>query len=162
MLVQTVEIQTMPVFRWCSYSEDIVVGGNTYQGGAVAEISDIEFNTGTPEERANIAIAIPEQMKYDVLTEDSGPVAITVGWAKSSDHGQTWTASTRKLQGQLSLASIEGGSINLEVETLRGDVDRGGILVWSHEAQQDEYPGDLGLEYTRQLAGGEIDIGWPP
>ena len=53
--------------------------------------------------------------------------------------------------------------VTVEIETQRGDVDRGRPLRWSHEDQQRRFPDDLGMEYMRKLAHDDgIETGWPP
>lgn len=161
MLVQTLFVDTSPAIRWTSAEEDIEIGGETYRGSRVVSVADVELTDGLPDGRAGFSVAVPEDADYDALSEDSGPVEVIVGWAKSTDNGQTWTALSRKVVGRMSTATIEGRVVNVEIETLRGDVDRGGVATWSHEDQQAEFAGDLGFEYARALAEGDVEIGWP-
>ena len=91
-----------------------------------------------------------------------GAVAVEVALIFSHDKGATWQSAPLTYNGRLSSPTMVNGRLTVELETLRGDVDHGEILYWSHEDQQRRFPGDKGFEYMRQLAGKGTETGWPP
>ena len=163
MLVPLITIGSgTDIARLAGHPVDIEVGGETYAGGKAIGISPIEETEGTPDNRASISLSLAEEADYLEYGVDPGPLPVEIGFARSDDSGATWTALSKKHKGRMSLPSIEGRELSFEIETLRGDVDRGGELVWSDESQRAEFLQDNGLGYVRPIAAGDIEVAWPP
>ncbi len=141
----------------------VTVGGNTYPGGGQAlGVSEYENTTGDPDRRLQIRLSgIPKDLRAQFL-QDSGPLPVTVGWIYSQDRGGTWAEAPISFRGRLSSPTMSEGVLTVEVETQRGDVDRGLPLRWSHEDQQRRFPGDEGLEHMRALSQQGVESSWPP
>ena len=163
-----IRIDTDPELRlWTGYGE-LTLAGKTYQGGGAAlEVSEVETASGAPDRRVTLRLsAIPRAARRQFL-QDVGPRQVTVEWVYSRDRGASWhlipnAAAPLSFKGRLSTPSLSQGGLTVEVETLRGDVDRGQPRRWSHEDQQRRYAGDDGLEYMRVLARESgVNTGWP-
>ena len=150
------------IMRLAGHPTDIRIGGDVYVGGKAIGISPIEETEGTPDNRASVSFALVSAADLARYGVDPGPIPIEIGFAQSGDSGATWTKLTKRHVGRASLPSLEGRELSIEIETLRGDVDRGGELVWSDESQQAEFPGDRGMEYNRAIAAGDVEVAWPP
>ena len=172
----TVEAVKIPA-TWIQYIVDIAtnpperfwtgVGRLTYQGlqyeggGQLINVSNLEVSF-EPDRRTEIAIsAIPTALRSKFL-QDVGAALVTIKLLYSKDNGQTWLPSALEFSGRLSTPTMVDGILSVEIETLRGDIDRGLVLFWSDEDQQKRSPGDLGMSYMRQLAQQGIETGWPP
>ena len=160
-IADTIEIGPPYGFRGTSYEVDIVVGGETYSASTILNRSDVEAASGAPGERANVTLSLISDTLYASFADDLGPAKVVMGWAKSDD-GVTWTAVNRTFEGKLSRGAIQSREYSIEIETPKGDVGKDGFRTWSHEDQIREFPGDLGLEYTRKLADSQLITGWPP
>ena len=150
------------IARLAGHPTAITVGGDVYEGGKAVGISPIEETEGTPDNRASVSLALVSAADLARYGVDPGPIPIEIGFAQSGDAGATWTKLTKRHAGRASLPNLEGRELSIEIETLRGDVDRGGELVWSDESQQAEFPGDRGMEYNRAIAAGDVEVAWPP
>lgn len=158
----TVEYET--VLRLWTGEGDLEFGGQTWRGGGAAlRVSEVETASGEPDRRVTLTLSgIPRDLRREFL-QDEGPLPVTVGWIYSTDRGGTWTEIPISFRGRLSTPALSDGVLTVEIETQRGDVDRGRPLRWSHEDQQRRFPGDLGMEYMRKLAHDDgIETGWPP
>ena len=147
---------------WTGWGE-LTVAGKVYQGGGRAlAVSEVETSSGDPDKRLQITLsAIPPDQRAQFL-QDSGPLPVTVGWIYSQDRGASWQEASIKFRGRLSGPSMTEGTLTVELETQRGDVDRGRPLRWSHEDQQRRHPDDLGLEHMRALSQQGVESSWPP
>ena len=142
---------------------DITFGGQTWTGaGGLVNISEVEGAAGPESRRAQISLNVGADPTLRTrLLVDHGPVAITIRWIKSSDGGETWTATPLQFVGRLSTSTMRDGVLTAEIETYTGDIDRGRPVTWSYEEQLRRHPGDAGLEFMRSLESG-VDIRWPP
>lgn len=145
---------------WTGF-DDITLGGITYTavgpniisiGVATTEISGqggmtISLSAIDPEHRVK-------------FLQDPGRVLVTLRLLYSSDGGVTWQFIPRFHRGELSRPQLQGGTYTIEISPYRDTLDRGFDQNWSHENQQQEYPGDLGFEHLTTLTDG-VDIRWP-
>lgn len=158
----TVEYKT--VMRLWTGRGDLEFGGQTWRGGGAAlRVSEVETASGEPDRRMKIEISgIPNSLRGKFL-QDVGPLPVLIEWVWSSDSGKTWN-KLRDIQfrGRLSSPSFANGVFSVELETYRGDVDRGAPRLWSHEDQQRRTAGDKGMEYMRLLSQEGVETGWPP
>ena len=143
--------------------DDLTLSGKTYRGGGAAQsVSEYENASGDPDKRMQISLSgIPTDLRSQFL-KDAGPVPVTVEWISSQDLGSIWSKLPIAFKGRMSTPSMSVGVLTAELETQRGDVDRGRPLRWSHEDQQRRFTGDLGLEYMRALSQQGADTSWPP
>lgn len=139
------------------------VGSQLYQGGGAAlAVSEVETASGEPDKRVTLRLSgIPRALRRQFL-QDVGPMEVLIEWIFSKDRGSTWQKIPISFQGRLSTPSLAQGVLTVEVETMRGDVDRGHPLRWSHEDQQRRHSGDKGMEYMRALAQQGVQTEWPP
>ena len=152
---------TVPIRLWTGQG-DLVFGGETFRGsGGALSVSELELTSKEPDRRLQIILSGVSPSSRAQFIQDLGPLLVIVKWIRSADHGETWT-ETASFQGRLSTPNIQDGGISIEVETEKGDVDRGQAIRWSHEDQLRRYPGDLGMEHFRALSQQGIDTTWPP
>ena len=164
-LQHLIAIETSPVVvRLWTGQGALTIGGLRYEGGGQAlEVGEAETRSGDPDRRMTITLSgIPAKIRRKFL-QDVGPAAVTIEWVYSRDSGASWTkVAELSFRGRLSTPSLSDGVFRIEVETLRGDVDRGRPLRWSNEDQQRRFPGDKGLEDMRALSREGTETGWPP
>ena len=159
------QIDATPVERYWSGDTPLTYGGNTYSSiGKVLGVGVSEQRVDVPNIRLQIAIDLSETTVRAKFLQDRGPLDTTVTFIKSTDNGATWSATGWILQGKLSTPDIRDEVLTVEVETFKGDVDRGRIVVWSHEEQQRRHPGDKGLAYLRPTThqNPKRNLRWPP
>ena len=159
-----ITVETDPVTRLWTGVGSLTIGGHGFTGGGAAlSVSAMELTSGEPDRRMKIEISgIPNSLRGKFL-QDIGPLPVLIEWVWSSDSGATWN-KLRDIQfrGRLSSPSFANGVFSVELETYRGDVDRGAPRLWSHEVQQRRTAGDKGMEYMRLLSREGIETGWPP
>lgn len=155
--------QTLTPLRLWTGQGGLRVGSHLYQGGGAAlGVSEVETTSGEPDKRVTLSLSgIPRALRRQFL-QDVGPKEVLIEWIFSRDRGVTWSKIPISFRGRLSTPSLSEGAFQIEIETQRGDVDRGRPLRWSHEDQQRRHPGDLGLEHMRALAKQGVETGWPP
>ncbi len=158
-----ITIETSPVVRLWTGQGDLTLSGNTYQGGGKAlAVGELEISSGSPDRRMTITLSgIPQDLRTQFL-EDVGAVKVKVEWIYSSDQGASWSLAPVSFSGRLSTPALGDGSLTVELETLRGDVDRGQPRHWSDGDQRRRTADDLGMEYMAQLARKGVETGWPP
>lgn len=156
-----------PLRLWTGYGT-LTFGNRNYTGaGSVLGVSEVETALGEPDKRVTLSLSgVPRASRRRFL-QDVGPKEVVIEWIFSLDRGKTWSKAPNDMtpftfRGQLSSPSMTQGVLTVEVETMRGDVDRGRPLPWSHEDQQQRHPGDRGMEYMRILANEGVTTAWPP
>ena len=142
---------------------DLTFGGDTFVGvgPSLIEISGMAATSDNQDLRTQISLLIIDDDLKSQFLQDPGLVRITLRVIYSTDGANTWRQLPRKVIGYLSSPVIRGGSYVFELATMDSDADRGRPKLWSNQAQQQEYPGDLGFEHTIRIAGG-VELGWPP
>ena len=159
-----ITIETSPALRlWTGYGP-LRIGETAYEGGGKAlSIGEAETASGEPDKRLTITLSgIPRALRERFL-QDVGPAPVTIEWIFSRDSGATWNKiENLSFQGRLSTPGLSDGVFQIEIETRRGDVDRGQPRRWSHEDQRRRFSEDLGLEHMRALAQQGVETGWPP
>ncbi len=159
-----VTIESAPPLRLWTGQGGLRLDGKLYRGGGAAlKVGAAETAAGDPDRRLTLTLSgIPKDLRSKFL-QDAGPQKTTVEWVYSQDSGKSWRRiEDLSFRGRLSTPSLVEGALQVEIETLRGDVDRGRPLRWSHEDQQRRFPGDKGLEYMRALAQQGQEASWPP
>lgn len=147
-------------------TEEITFDSRTYIGmGSVLEIGTVEAATDVADTRLELVLGtIPTALRAQFL-QDAGPLSVTLRFARvTRDSGTSPTISALPtlMTGKLSTAQMREGILRVEVETVRGDVDRGLPQMWSDQDQQSRSPGDRFFEHMRALANQGIDVAWPP
>ena len=126
--------------------------------GYALEVSAIENKTGLPDRRVGVSLGIGRDnaSAKALLSQDLGPVKALLRFAISQDGGKTFVLLPSIRKGQLSNIQFDSqrGTMNTELETLRGDILRAVPRYWSHETQQLRHPGDKGLEFLSQMQEG--------
>ncbi len=154
-------IRTDPPTRLWTGRGELTLDGESYAGaGRALRVSEAETASGEPDRRLRIVLGvIPAAARAEFL-QDLGPLETTVEWIYSTDRGASWNKLPLSYRGRLSSPAMRNGA--LELETQRGDVDRGKPLRWSHEDQQRRHADDEGLEHMRALARQGVGTTWPP
>ena len=147
-------------YRLWSGDVDQVFGGETYMAGHFIEIGHAGNEIGTPVRRATAAWALRDDVDKSFLLDDIGPKTVLVTFIFSRDKGLTWREAPGSHRGRLSSPSYRSGIYSIEIETYRGDADRGRPQRWSHERQV-KRNGDRAFEMAADLAAG-IETKWPP
>ena len=149
-------------FRIWSGSEPLTLGAKTYAPGHMIGIQHAVSETGAPSRRATASFAVADPSVRAALLQDEGPALVEVQFLHSADRGITWTIAGARAMGRLSSPVLRDGIYSVEIETYKGDVDRGRPAKWSHERQVKRGAGgDLAFEMAAQLAIG-IETRWPP
>lgn len=182
-LQHLITIETSPAVRLWTGQGALTLNSQRYEGGGKAlAIGEAETRSGEPDRRMTITLSgIPTGVRRKFL-QDVGPAPVTIEWIYSRDSGKSWTKiAGLSFRGRLSTPGLSDGVFQIEIETLRGDVDRGRPLRWSHEDQQRRYPRenytvknkdtgrletrqgpDLGMAYMKQLSRKGTESSWPP
>ena len=105
--------------------------GQEYLPGHFIDIQHAGNELGDPIRRTTASFSVTDPTVRQSLLADPGPVPIEVTFIFSRDKGLTWTAAGGKHLGRLSKPEITNGQYRVEIETYRGDADRGqtGSLV---------------------------------
>ena len=157
-----ITLHLSPVLHYWTGKGNLVLGGNTYLGvGQALSISETEYRTGSPDKRLTISLGVIPPLMRAKFLQDVGPILVEVNWILRSGPGASWSILTPVYRGRLSNPEMAGGVLKVQLETLRGDVEKGRPLRWSHEDQQTR-SGDRGMEYMRSLAGKGVETTWPP
>ena len=132
-----------------SYSEYLAATGDaqTFEaGGTLFSFGAVELTKDTPDRRAQIVISsVGSNIRSDWL-QDSGPVRTEVFFLHEvapANEGDTPTwqrVPNVGFVGVVSDVQIQGGNINIELETLRGDVDKGRPRQWSADDFENAIP----------------------
>lgn len=158
----TVEIASDPVARyWTGYGMLSKDGNEWAGGGEAVSVGGVQLLAGAPDQRSSFTLSGVGAEIRGAFLQDAGPLQVTIQWIHSAD-GVNWSDAPVRVRGRMSQPVIKEGAVNIEVETRKGDVDRGRPRKVSHEDQQARYPGDRGCEYMRQNAQVEYDTAWPP
>ena len=148
------------LYLW-SGDEQLTFDGNTYQPGHFISIQHASNEVGVPNRRTTASFAVVDPTMRAALLQDDGPVLVKVRFLQSTNRGKTWTAVGNQHLGRLSNPRLADGVYSVEIETYRGDIDRGRPIKWSHERQvKRDDEGDLAFEMASQLAVG-IETRWP-
>ena len=140
----------------------LTLGGVTYAPGQGVSIQHAANEIGAPSRRVTCSFAITDTETRAALMQDPGPQMVEIRFLVSLDAGLSWEFAPGPFIGRLSKPSIAGGLFSVELETYRGDADRGRPLKWSHEQQVKRGSGgDLAFEMSADLASG-LTVRWPP
>ena len=141
-------------------------GGQTYNGvmgpnGAAMAIGQMTAGTSVGLERLTIQIAGTTATAKQFMQNGYGPMETTVEWASSPDAGKSFVSTNRSYKGRISNGDYDFNTniFSSEIESQAGLQDYSLPQQWDHASQQQRHPGDLGFEYTDDLASG-IDIKW--
>lgn len=158
-----IEMQLPDVIRIWSGEGVFTFDGEDWQGtGQVLDVGEFEQSPEIAARRMHINVSVLDETRLAALLQDSGPFWVIIRFLGRSDPSNDWTLLPLRFRGRASSPGIRDGVMTLELETLKGDVDRGDPFLWSHEDQQARFPGDMGFEHLRTLADEGIDTTWPP
>lgn len=149
------------IHAW-SGTRDVVVNGTTYTAvGGIVAINGVDIRTGQQDSRVQIQLQIPNNAIRAQLLQDPGYVEVLIRWVEHSENMTDLTILPKSYRGVLSDARIVDDLYTIEVETRKGDIDRGRVKYISDESQRADYPNDRAFEFQRQFAQG-FEIRWPP
>ena len=154
--------QSTPPLNFWSGDERATIDGVAYDPGHFISIQHAGREVGTPQRRTTASFSIANVSLRTELLQDPGPLMVLVSFIFSNNGGITWTLAGGSHLGRLSNPSITDAVYSIEIETYRGDADRGRPQKWSHERQVTRGTGgDLGFEMSAKLASG-VEVRWPP
>lgn len=175
-LLTQLQDDTGDVWRLWAGEGRITIAGETYYGtGGLINLSAAEIPLGQQAARLRVEIAITEEMQISDLLVDPGPIVVEILFLRRLPNTIDWEELPRKFVGRLSRPQIQDNVYTMELETDRGDVDRGRTIFWSQEGQRwvraqpdhiaaDRTPdaafSDDFLVHMRRLAAG-IETRWP-
>ena len=149
-------------FRIWSGESELELNRKTYLPGNMISIAHATNETGAPSRRASASFAVADPSVRAALLQDEGPTLVEVQFLHSTDRGITWTIVGGRYLGRLSSPLLRDGVYSVEIETYKGDIDRGRPAKWSHERQVKRGSGgDLAFQMSAKLASG-IETRWPP
>lgn len=161
--IHLVELLVDPPLRYWSGVGELVHDGNTYQGANKLHfVGPLEQRPTKPSRRMEVHISLKEDARLAEFLQDRGPFGVVIHYLGRSGPGGAVVLLPVRFVGRASSPAIVQRMLKLELETLKGDVDRGTVRYWSHEDQQALFPGDKGLEHMRKLAEEGVDTTWPP
>lgn len=137
------------------------IGGVSYQPTDV--LAGISISSGqlpNTESRVTLELYATTDALRTAFLSDPGPAMLTIRQAVSTDDGANWALVTRAFVGRLSAPELRGDRYSIDAVDRYGDPLRPAPRFWSDEDQQRRFPGDLGLQYMRQIAQG-VDVRWP-
>jgi len=141
---------------------DIVIDGNTFTGGLLAEMSSAEESaelsastltgvlSGIPTDAIAIALDEPYQGRRATF------------WLVPMDDNWASTDPIVVFQGRMDQMEIELGDtarVTLTMSNRLVDWERPRIIRYSHEEQLQRHPGDVGLQYAAAMETKEVT--WP-
>jgi len=141
---------------------DIVIDGDTFTGGLLAEISGVEESaelsastltgvlSGIPTDAITIALSEPYQGRRATL------------WLVPMDDDWQPIDPIVVFQGRMDQMEIELGDtarVTLTMSNRLVDWERARVLRYSHEEQLQRHPGDVGLQYAAAMETKEVT--WP-
>ena len=159
------QIDATTVERYWTGDTPLTYDGNAYSSiGKLLGVGVAEQRVDVPNIRLQIVIDLSDTTVRTKFLSDRGPLDTTITFIKSTDNGATWSATGWVLRGKLSTPDIRNQALTVEVETFKGDVDRGRIVAWSHEEQQRRHTGDKGFAYLRPTThqNPKRNLRWPP
>ena len=139
--------------RLSSFDMDVTVSGKTYDGGRVEEWTAITNSTGSPGRRATVTIKAVDSAIRTALLTDSGPVDVEILFATRA-RSAAWTLIPKKVVGSLSETRYSAGRAEITIETLKGTVYAGRVLVMSDAMQRERFPSpvpDQAFEYIQRF-----------
>ena len=141
---------------------ELTLDGKTWAPGHFITIRHAGNEIGTPARRTSATFSVTDPALRMAFLQDPGPVLVEVRFIYSADRGLTWAVAGGKHLGRLSSPVITNAAYTVEIETYRGDADRGRPVRWSHERQVKRGgEGDLAFEMASQLEAG-IETKFPP
>lgn len=165
-------IHDNPPLRYWTGEGDLTLPDGTYTGIGFVALSASEESTEAPSSRLQISIHVGDPpgasatLRQQLLSirqrinEGFGFEDITIRHIISNDHGRTWQIIPWRFFGKLSNSQITDGLWTVEIETFKGDADRGRTLLWSDSTQLARFPGDKGMNFTRKISQG-VPTEWP-
>ena len=160
-----VQINANPIERYWTGDNDLIFGGDTYSStGKLLGVGQLEQRVDVPNNRLQLVFALTDTSVRAKFLVDRGPLDTIVTFIKSTDSGATWSRTGWAVTGKLSTPLISDQTAIIEIETFKGDVDRGRVIVWSDEEQQRRNPGDRGFAYLRSTIhqNPKRNLRWPP
>ena len=146
------------LYRWTG-AYDLGYGGNLYVGGRVYKVGSGGGSSLSQTNRLGFSIAVREDERMMWL-RDVGAPPVTVNYIASEDGGENW-AEVSVIKGRISNPVLTGLSYTFNVVGRTPLADQGRIRYWSHEEQQQDYPGDQGLAQMATLAAEGVTVAWP-
>ena len=153
------------LYLWTGeYDVDRDISGETktFLGlGQLLSVGSLDLSEGQQNERLTLALRVGDNIELlNELLNDPGPLLVKVEWLFSKDNGQSIQKVPREFFGKLSAPKIQDRIYTVELETIKGDIDRAEIRFWSHEDQQIRDPSDTCFERCEKYAQG-VEYRWP-
>ena len=129
--------------------------------GSIISVGGLNLTQGQQNQRLVISLKVGDDVAlFNELLNDPGPLLVKVEWLYSHDGGQTIQKVPREFFGSFSDPKIQDRIYVVELETIKGDVDRANVRYWSHEDQQMRDSTDTCFSRCAQYAQG-IEHRWP-
>jgi len=132
--------------------------------GDLGSISEISEEDGTKANGISLQISgiDPAQISLALSESYQGrQVDVYVGFLNVTDHSLI-ADPILAFRGRMDVMNItygETATITVQAESYMADWDRPRIRRYTHEDQQIDYPGDLGLEFIERIVDREITWG---
>lgn len=129
-------------------------------GGQAISVGNISSHTTPSSSRLEIQLnVIPDEYRGKFVTP-VGPAAAEARTIVSTNYGIAWRVLPQVKRGLMNNPRMRGGTYRFEIVHPFEVRQRVRPLTWSHEDQIARYPGDTGMAFMRQLAGG-VEATWP-
>jgi hypothetical protein len=167
VMLMKAEFDSGDVLAWTGYGT-ITFGGDSYLG--VGDFGSVDKVEESADVRANGAVltlsGIPSSLVVTALTEDyqGRPITLYLGLLNLTS-GALIDHPYATLSGRMDVMTIQEGAdtatISLTVENNLIELTRSKERRYTHEDQQIDYAGDLGLEYVAGLQEKPLNWGVP-
>lgn len=156
------------VYLWSGYG-DLSWNSQTWTGtGTFGSVSEIEESTNIQANGVTVSLnGIPSSIISLALTYEyrGRPCRLYLGAVSVATPNTLVGDPLMEFGGIMDVMSFEDsgetGSISISIENRLIDLSRARERRFTHEDQQIDYPGDLGLEYVAGLQDKEINWGVP-
>ena len=163
-LAAEIEYSPTPLRLWTG-SGNLTFDGDVYSPGKLLSASESSVEAEEPRQYASFDLSLTlaaDRMFH--FNEDRGPTPCSLHWLWRADSEDDWKSAVA-VAGRVGESNYVGGVLTIQIQQVLYDVDKGQTVLMDNATQQRLYPGDLGFEYSAQIAargGLQQKFPWPP
>lgn len=158
--IALIDVSTTTPIRTTTSAVSFNYGGESYApGGNLISIEGMGAQAqGSPILKVSLAIRDPT-LRIGFLNS-VGPVQVEVIFL-TRPMPKTSYKEISRVKGNLTDGKLEGNVYSFIVAPPNFDLERGRVLYWDHDSQQQRLAGDRGFEMMSSLAEGLAGKRWP-
>ena len=154
----TVDNGTQEGWRFFSTEGDIYAVGNRWLGGRCEVSGQTVTADGSNTMTVSITLTEDADKRAAHALETGERCEISFYWLDEAE--DNWVPADMRHVGRVSSARIENDVLTCEIEAAPFR-DQVSIQRWTHEDQQQRYPGDRFFEFVKRWAERPAVFGWP-